>query len=284
MKPERARVLAEAPEELTSGRLRRLGEGIGKVVYASSHWVVKRERSTSAVLALILMWKIVRRVETFLPGRLFEHPSRQIRLLRVFIQAVMLIVPRSLWFATHVGEVWRVYRARDLHGHGLEQTRLQGTPLVPRRVEFPPTRVSVGGWPGWLTVSEAVERVESTLYARLNELALAGRYDLIELWLERYLASWPASWQCGVFSVDAHLKNFGITGDRVVLLDPGGLTDRWPDIEKRLRFEASFPEPHLHLGLGPMLESCPDLAARFNTQWKSMLDVDQVRPHFPHEG
>ena len=35
-------LLLHAPADLTSGRVRRLGEGINKVVYASEHWVVKR--------------------------------------------------------------------------------------------------------------------------------------------------------------------------------------------------------------------------------------------------
>ena len=63
-------VLSHAPSELTHGRLRRIGEGIGKVVYASDHWVVKRERSPSEILALIAIWKIVRKSEGIVPGRI----------------------------------------------------------------------------------------------------------------------------------------------------------------------------------------------------------------------
>ena len=51
------RVLPHAPEELTRGRLRRIGEGIGKVVYASEQWVVKRERSPFEIVALIVLWR-----------------------------------------------------------------------------------------------------------------------------------------------------------------------------------------------------------------------------------
>ena len=40
--PAGLHLLPRAPAELTSGRLRRLGEGVGKVVYCSEHWVVKR--------------------------------------------------------------------------------------------------------------------------------------------------------------------------------------------------------------------------------------------------
>ena len=55
------RAIAHAPEELTRDRLKRLGEGIGKVVYASEHWVVRRERSPREVVALIILWKVLRK-------------------------------------------------------------------------------------------------------------------------------------------------------------------------------------------------------------------------------
>src|SRR6185503_1914493 len=95
-----------APGELTRGRLRRLGEGIGKVVYASEHWVVKRERSPSEIVALIVLWKALRKVEHVLPGRigrrLLERPSTQLRLLRVMVQGSMRVIPKSVWFTTHI--------------------------------------------------------------------------------------------------------------------------------------------------------------------------------------
>ena len=50
-----SRMLPHPPEELTHGRLQRLGEGVGKVVYASEHWVVKRERSPGEVVALKIL-------------------------------------------------------------------------------------------------------------------------------------------------------------------------------------------------------------------------------------
>ena len=63
------RVLPEAPKELTRGRLERLGEGIGKVVYASPQWVVQRERQSSEIRALIYMWKAEGKLQRFLPLR-----------------------------------------------------------------------------------------------------------------------------------------------------------------------------------------------------------------------
>jgi hypothetical protein len=118
-------VLAHAPRELTTGKLKRLGEGIGKVVYASEHWVVKRERSPMEVVALILVWKAVRKVEGWLPGklgkRLLDRPSRQIRFLRMLTQGTMLIIPKSVWLSAHVKDVWKLYRHRDRTGAARDQ-------------------------------------------------------------------------------------------------------------------------------------------------------------------
>ena len=100
VRPEEPQVFVEAPSELTSGRLRRIGEGIGRVVYASENWVVKRERTPRETIALIILWRMLRAIERAFPTgiakRLMERPSRQIRFLRVVIQTVMLIVPRSI--------------------------------------------------------------------------------------------------------------------------------------------------------------------------------------------
>ncbi len=278
-------MLSRAPEELTRGRLLRLGEGIGKVVYASEHWVVKRERSPSEIIALITLWRTVRSIERLLPGRLgrrlLEKPSRVIRLVRVLIEAGMPLVPRSLWFATHIRGMWRVYHRRSRRGERLAERHLAGTPLIPERVIFPPTRVNVGGWPGWLNVSEATERVEATLYHRLAGLARAGRFEELEQWLERFLELRQSGWKRGLFSVDAHLKNFGVVGDRIVLLDAGGLTNRWKEVEKHLELEDVVSEPHIQLGLGPLLGSRPDIADRFNGRWKAVVNRDAVRRHWP---
>ena len=272
------RILPHAPRELTSGRLVRLGEGIGKVVYASAHWVVKRERRPSEILALVALWRALRQFDQLLPGglgrRLLERPGRQIRLLRFLFQVVMATVPKGFWFMTHVGSIWRTYLARAAKGEEIAAARLAGTTLIPLRVTFPPTRVRVGSWPGWLMVSEATERVEMTLHDRINDLARALRFDEIEVWLNRLLETRLAGWQRGVFSLDAHLKNFGVAGDHVVLLDYGGLTTHWPDVENRLAFD---DEPHVQLGLEMTLRDRPDIAERFDAQWRVTVNPEVVR-------
>ena len=284
--PQKPRLLAHIPDELTAGRLLRLGEGIGKVVYASRHWVVKRERSPSQIVALILLWKLLRKFARIFPGHLGEgflqRPSKLIRFLRVVMQTVMLVVPRSVWFTTHIAEVWRIYRFRDLRGTRLAEIHLAGTGLMPEMVSFPPARINVGGWPGWLLVSEATERVDDTLYHRLTQLAGAGEFAEIEIWLGRLLDLRQSGWRRGLFSLDAHLKNFGVIGERIVLLDPGGLTDRWEDVERHLSDSVgATAEPHTKLGLGPMLRERPDIADRFNSRWKEVVSLTQVREHWP---
>jgi hypothetical protein len=278
-------VWPQAPEELTAGRLTRLGEGIGKVVYASRHWVVKRERRPSEIVALIVLWKAMRKFDRMLPlglGRkMLERPSRQIRFLRLLVQTGMLVAPKSVWWRAHVREVFRTYTSRDRKGEALARQHLAGTPLVPARITFPPARVRVGGWPGWLVVSEAVERVEMTLQDKINELARQRRFQEIEVWLDRLLACRQQGWRRGVFSLDAHLKNFGVTEDRVVLLDPGGLTNNWAEIESRLGFEDEIFRPHVQLGLEFTLRDNTEIAERFDRKWRAIVNRESVRELWP---
>ena len=282
--PLKPRVLSHAPSELTSGPLHRLGEGIDKVVYASDHWVVKRVRTPYDAIALIGIWKMLRTVARFLPrrlgSRLMERPASQIRFLGALLRAPMWILPRSVWFTTHMWQIWKLHHAQDVHGHGLAQSRLSGTSLIPETVTFPPTFIQIDEWPEWLAISEATERVEGTLQRRLDQLAGAGSFEELELWLNRFLDLRRAGWQLGVFSVDAHLKNFGLSGDHVVLLDPGGLIDSWEEIERRLDSEQSQPPPHVRLGLAAMLSSRPDIAERFDARWKATVNHAEVRRHW----
>jgi hypothetical protein len=281
------RALPAAPAELTRGRLTRLGEGIGKVVYASEHWVVKRERSPSEVVALIILWKILCRWAHMLPfgwgDRLLKKPSKVLRFMRVVTEACMMVAPKSLWYTTHIAQVLRVHHARDRRGEKLARKHLFGTGLVPQTVTFPPATVLTAGWPGWLNVREATERVEDTLDHRLTQLAAAGDFAQFETWLYRFLETRQSGWQRGVFSVDAHLKNFGIIGDRVVLLDTGGVTNRWQDIAARLSKDEQVREPHAQLGLESLLAGQPEVARRFNERWKQMVNFDSVREHWPDD-
>jgi hypothetical protein len=177
--------------------------------------------------------------------------------------------------------MWRLYRSRSKRGESLAQARLRGTSLVPEQVTFPPTPVQVGGWIGWLRVSQATQRVEATLHARLAELAAAERFDELEQWLDRFVDFRKAGWQRGVFSVDAHLKNFGVCEDRVVLIDAGGLTNSWSEIDTRLNFDQHVAEPHAQLGLADLLDGRPDIAARFNARWKAIVSHAGVRRYWP---
>lgn len=265
-----------APDELTRCRLHRLGEGIGKVVYASEHWVVKRERQPSEILALIVVWKILRRLERLLPGQFSHRPAHRIRFLRVVVQALVRVIPRGIWLMTHAGEIWITYRKRDRQGETLTREHLAGTPVVPQTIHFPPTRVQVDGWPGYLTVTEATQRVETTLYQRLHDLAAANRFVELELWLNRWLALRQDGWKRGVFSLDTHLKNFGVMGDRVLLLDPGGLTRDWSAIQQRLTYEGGVVSPHRQLGLGDILKGHPGIARRFDAHWKATVNPANV--------
>jgi hypothetical protein len=214
-------------------------------------------------------------------ARLLEKPSRLIRFLRVMFQVVVLPIPRAVWLATHVGSLWRWHSSREVQGQILADAYLTGTPLVPCRVLFPPTRVKVGSWPGWLVVSEAMERVAATLQDRINDLARARRFDEIEVWLERFIEFRQAGWRRGVITLDPHLKNYGVVGDRIVLLDAGGLTNNWREIEKQLGAEYDFSSPHARFGLEMTLRDRPEIAQRFNERWRAAVDPNAVRDLWP---
>ena len=285
-RPDAIRVLSEAPAELTRGTLVRLGEGIGRVAYASEHWVVSRERHPSEIIGLILTWKVLRKLDRLVPGemgrRMLANPGRQIRALGLIFRVLVMAVPRSVWFTRHARHMWRQYSWHEKRGRTLADAHLAGTALVPERIEFPPTEVQVAHWPGWLMVSEATERAETTLHERINELARAQRFDEVEVWLVRYLELRRAAWQRGVFSLDPHLKNFGVTQDRVVLLDAGGLTNVWPEIAENLRRDDELTPPHVRLGLDSTLRDRPDIADRFDTEWKATVKLAEPSLREPH--
>jgi len=285
-RPDAIRVLSEAPAELTRGTLVSLGEGIGRVAYASEHWVVSRERHPSEIIGLILTWKVLRKLDRLVPGemgrRMLANPGRQIRALGLIFRVLVMAVPRSVWFTRHARHMWRQYSWHEKRGRTLADAHLAGTALVPERIEFPPTEVQVARWPGWLMVSEATERAETTLHERINELARAQRFDEVEVWLVRYLELRRAAWQRGVFSLDPHLKNFGVTQDRVVLLDAGGLTNVWPEIAENLRRDDELTPPHVRLGLDSTLRDRPDIADRFDTEWKATVKLAEPSLREPH--
>ena len=168
-----------------------------------------------------------------------------------------------------------------MRGEKLAQAHLTGSDLIPERISFPPERVRIGGWPGWLMVSEAAERVDTTLHQKMIRLAAEDRFDELELWLDRLLETRRAGWRLGLFSLDAHLKNFGAIGERIVLLDTGGLTNRWLEVEKRLAEEEAASAPHVRLGLGPLLADHSEIALRFDRRWRDTINTEVVRDCWP---
>jgi hypothetical protein len=237
------------------------------------------------MVALILLWRALRRVESMLPGRwgrrLRDRPSRQIRFLRVLVQGAILVFPRALWFPAHIRGILRLYHRRSVRGEKLAQAHLAGSDMLPQRIAFPPARVRIGGWPGWLVVSEAAERVEITLFQKMAHLAAEDRFEDLEQWLDRLLQRRQEGWRLGLFSLDAHLKNFGAIGERIVLLDTGGLTNRWAEVEQRLEAEQSMAPPHVRLGLGDLLADHSEIAQRFDERWKAAINPMVVRDCWP---
>jgi hypothetical protein len=66
-----------------------------------------------------------------------------------------------------------------------------------------------------------------------------------------------------------------------VLLDAGGLTNNWREIEKRLDAEDDYESPHVRLGLEMTLRDRPDIAQRFDERWRAAVNAQSVRDHWP---
>jgi adenosyl cobinamide kinase/adenosyl cobinamide phosphate guanylyltransferase len=129
--------------------------------------------------------------------------------------------------------------------------------------------------------SEAAERVETTLYNKMIHLAAEDRFDELEEWLDRLLQRRQEGWRLGLFSLDAHLKNYGAIGGRIVLLDTGGLTNRWSEVEQRLEAEESMAPPHVRLGLGATLADHSEIAQRFDERWRAGINPAVVKDCWP---
>jgi len=105
------------------------------------------------------------------------------------------------------------YRLRDLRGTKLAHCAPGRNQLIPERVIFH-GRVKVGGWPGWLTVQEATERVDATLQQRWLNWPARENFEHLETWLDAF-SIFVNRMAAGTFSLDAHLQNFGVCGDRI---------------------------------------------------------------------
>ena len=69
----------------------------------------------------------------------------------------------------------------------------------------------------------------------------------------------------------------------MVLLDAGGLTNNWREIEKRLGTEDEYESPHVRLGLEMTLRDRPDIAQRFDERWRAAVNTRSVRNHWPRD-
>ena len=242
--------VAEPPDpenvraELTRGRLERVGSGFESIVYGSTCWVVKIPRDerglAASLLATVVVGRALRPLRAWAEGRRGTGTARGRRwwsagivaarrlwpVLQGGFRALLTMVPGRLWRGSGIERRARWLRARAEECQRLAVRCLDGTPLVPRRVELPPTGIRVARWGRRRTVTMAYQRVDRTLSDEVRRCRELGRFDALDQWLDRFLSFQIVLWQRGVFFAASNpYENHGVLGDRLVLLDYSGLIE-----------------------------------------------------------
>lgn len=213
--------------ELTRGRLERVGSGFEKIVFGSPNWVVKVPRDERGLAAALLATVVVGRA--LRPWRSSARPGATARLwqaLQGALRAGLLLVPGRWLRGAGVERRVQWLRARAEECQRLALRCLDGTTLVPHRVELAPTVIRTARWGRRWTVTAAYQRVERTLWDEALRCRRLGRPRELEQCLDRLLLFQTELWRRGVFfGASNPLENHGVLGDRVVLLDHSGLTE-----------------------------------------------------------
>ena len=241
--------VAEPPDpanvraEFTGAPLERVGSGFESIVYGSTCWVVKVPRDerglAASLLATVVVGRALRPLRTCggAPGnrepagaamafcRDRRGPTPVARGARG-LPAILIMVPERSWRGSGIERRARWLRARAEECQRLAMRCLDGTPLVPRRVELPPTRIRTARWGRRRTVTTAYQRVDRTLWDEALRCGRLGRVDELDRWLDRFLSFQIMLWRRGVlFAASNPYENHGVLGDRLVLLDHGGLIE-----------------------------------------------------------
>jgi hypothetical protein len=230
--------------ELIRARLERVGSGFEKIVLGSPSWVVKIPRDerglAAALLATVVVSRAVRPLKAWMEGGSGKAGSQRLRALstgaraaqRLWrplqkgFRAALVILPERWWRGSGVEHRVRWLRSHAEECQSLAQRRLEGTALVPRRVELPPTRIRTGRWGRRWTVTTAYQRVDRTLGDEAWRCLQLGRRQELDQWLDRFLVFQTELWRRGVFfGVSNPLENHGVLGDRLVLIDYSGLIE-----------------------------------------------------------
>ena len=121
--------------------------------------------------------------------------------------------------------VLRVYRARDRRGEKLARKHLAGEPVwFPNASHFRRRR----SWPGAARVAVRPRGHRARgRYPRPRSRTSQKRGISTKSSAQPIPPYPPERWQLGSFSGGCALKNFGVIGKRIVLLDTGGPTNRW---------------------------------------------------------
>jgi hypothetical protein len=201
-------------------------------------------------------------------------------LVQAAVTAALRLVPEPLWDRSGLAARARSLRHRSEGCTALALRRLQGSVLVPARVEIAALRVRSAWWGRRRTVTDAYERVDRTLAEQIRGLARSGHYGEATEWLDRLLGVQVALWRRGVFyAVTNPLENHGVLGDRLVVLDFSGLTDDPAEIRGLLDAVRSRWAASVRGLLSPPLPAA--VLAPFERRLADALQRPVLRGHWP---
>jgi glycosyltransferase involved in cell wall biosynthesis len=295
--PLESSVADDVRAELTRARLERVGSGFEKIVLGSPRWVVKIPRGDRGFVAALLATAVVARARHRLgrwsgggrrwpPGpapRRWPAAPWGVRagwnLLQLGLSAALTLVPERIWRASGAGRRARWLRTQARRCEQVAVRRLEGTPLVPRRVELPPTRIRDARWGRRMTVTTAFQRVDRTLLDEARRCARLGRCQELERWLDCFLAFQTDLWRRGVFfGVSNPFENHGVLGERVVLIDYSGLIDDPRKIRGTLE---TVRARWLESAAGLCAPVPPGSGEAFEQKLGEMLQPSVVRRYWP---
>ncbi|MBZ0165314.1 MAG: rhomboid family intramembrane serine protease, partial [Candidatus Omnitrophica bacterium] len=292
---------AKVRAEITAQPLVRIGQGWQKVVYASDNWVVQQEWSIAAAATIVKRSRLLNKyIRRFVPNttlaslrnpNTFTVKQFAVKIAKIIVFRAMFftlwslfkMMPRFVLQRTHSGRAILAHRdearqAEDI----LKNSALANSDYIPRRYSIKPTKVRLAGHLFSVTTTQVVERADNTLHDHLAMLVAEGRVEEAKEWLDRFLRMQVMLWEMGLFEYTFQPGNYGVIGQRLVLLDHGEMTNRHDEINVKLArwhdeayvwtvssFERAFGPEH------------QDIVQEYFERMTRLINKEAIEQHWP---